>query len=281
MSCGSWAPFHRGTSWFLSDCWWSWGLSGQDSFFPLLTPISPKQSVPLSSIYILKFQGKICLRKISAAKQKFKNTWPTLTHSFLSKCAIERASTLLKVAQWVSWRPCQSRAVSWFPEQWLFAKPLSGSCFLVSSFQGLVFSPQVATWRMYFAHISQSPSFQHASSQSPSTPPMSASDLGAPPPLQMVTGAPNSRQTDPGTTLLLRGKSRKLTSWCWLHLSLCRSDLSSERREGWQVHSVNRIHLRNAKPTVFGNSGQQPGTEPAKFQLGWEGWLFWGRISVF
>lgn len=144
-------------------------------------PSLPRESVPLSPIYILKFQVKICLRKSSAAKQEFKNTWPTLTHSFLSKWAIERASTLLKDAQRVSWRPCQGRAISWFLEQWLFAKPLLGSCFLLSFFQGLVFSPQVATWRMYLAHISQRPSYQHFSSQSLSTPRMSASDLGAPP----------------------------------------------------------------------------------------------------
>lgn len=77
------------------------GLGAEWAGF-LLSPSYPHftQTIcPLSSIYILKFQGKICLRKISAAKQKFKNTWPTLTYSFLSKCAIERASTLLKVAQ--------------------------------------------------------------------------------------------------------------------------------------------------------------------------------------
>lgn len=89
--------------------------------------------------------------------------------------------------------------------------------------------------------------------------------------MQMLTGAPSPRQTDPSTTLLHKGKSGRLASHCWLHLSLCWSDLSSERRESWPVRSVNGVHLRNAKPTMIGNSGQQPSIEPAKFQLGWEG----------
>ena len=58
--------------------------------------------------------------------------WPSLIHLSLNKCATERASTLLRDTQRMSWRPCQGRAISWFPEQWLFAKPRSRSCFFPS-----------------------------------------------------------------------------------------------------------------------------------------------------
>ena len=47
----------------------------------------------------------------------------------------------------------------------------------------------------------------------------------------MLTGAPSPRQTDPNTALLHKGKLGRLALHSWLHLSLCQSDLSSERRE--------------------------------------------------
>ena len=145
------------------------------------------------------------------------------------------------------------------------------SGFLLSLVQGLVFSPQVPTGRIYFVHISQTPliplRFLPVSEHTTCVCIWPACT----PSCKMLTGAPSPRQMNPSTTLLHRGEPGRLASHCWLHLSLCWSDLSSGRRESWPVPSVNGVHLRNAKPTVFGNSGQQPGLEPAKFQLGWEG----------
>lgn len=93
---------------------------------------------------------------------------------------------------------------------------------------------------------------------------MSASDLRAPL-LQNADRCPQSQADQPQH----RPASQSLAL---LAAPLTVRGRPELRQEGeLTVPSVNGVPLRNAKPAVFGNSGQQPGKEPAKFQLGWEG----------
>ena len=99
---------------------------------------------------------------------------------------------------------------------------------------------------------------------------MSASDLRAPL-LQNADRCPQSQADQPQH----RPASQRRAGQAGLALLAAPLTVRGRpelRQEGeLTVPSVNGVPLRNAKPAVFGNSGQQPGKEPAKFQLGWEG----------